>query len=273
MAADYHVIRCFTNYLFLCWFPLYLPKQILVASRPPPSLAGLLARLVGLWRPTCINNSSATTPERTVSCSAGRVIEEEICFQLFEAAITGLTNFASLYGGEYSRSALTPSAAASLSLGLLRLAEEEQKFQHERRPTSPGQGGFGKMGNQNLKTSCKESPGLKQATQSRRRLRLLLRIIKRLVFSDPFCRSQLATEATESGAGTSNLYTTLLFLSEQTQRNADASTTKLVREIIDFVKPAQRFTRDRSAASADARVVGAHMRKPSGTRIGSTKVV
>ncbi|TPP67489.1 Serine/threonine-protein kinase ULK4 [Fasciola gigantica] len=246
-------------------------EEILVASRPPPSLAGLLARLVGLWRPKCVDGSSTDTPERMNSYSADRVIEEEICFQLCEAAITGLTNFASLYGGEYSRSALTPSAAASLSLGLLRLAEEEQKLQHDRCPTSSGPASFVKVSNPSGKTSWTESPGLKQSAQSRRRLRLLLRIIKRLVFSDPFCRSQLAAEATEDG-GTSNLYTTLLFLGEQTQRNADASTTKLVREIIDFVKPAQRFARDRSAASADARATSAHVRKQSDTRIGPTKV-
>ncbi|OON16479.1 hypothetical protein X801_07708, partial [Opisthorchis viverrini] len=184
-------------------------EEILAASRPPPALAGLLARLIGLWRPR-----PQPEGDNSEACAVENSMDEDACFQLCEAAITSLTNFASLYGGEHSRSALTPSAAASLSLCLLRLADEDRRIQEERTTTG----------------STYSPP--------RRRMRLLLRIIRRLVSSDPVCSSRLAAEALETG--TTNLYTTLVFLLHRTQRYADASTAKLLREIVNFVSPKTR---------------------------------
>ncbi|KAG5452429.1 hypothetical protein CSKR_107129 [Clonorchis sinensis] len=198
-------------------------EEILAASRPPPALAGLLARLIGLWRPR-----PPPEGDSSEACAAETSMDEDACFQLCEAAITSLTNFASLYGGEHSRSALTPSAAASLSLCLLRLAGEDRRLQEERTSTCS-----------TYSPRAPSTPDTNRSTpQARRRMRLLLRIIRRLVSSDPVCSSRLAAEALETG--TTNLYTTLVFLLHRTQRYADATTAKLLREIINFVSSKTR---------------------------------
>ncbi|CAL8095512.1 unnamed protein product [Calicophoron daubneyi] len=246
-------------------------EEILIAARPPPTLAGFLARLIGLWRPR-IPGQSAFSNARSnlvnnVSTSE-RIAEDEVCFQLCDAAITGLTNFASLYGGEYSRSALEPAAAASLSLGLLRLAEEDQKAQQQLQ--DHGTSSFSPNSTKARHSGPQEDgvPNKQGAVQCRRRLRLLLRIIRRLVFSDHVCRTRLGIEATERGV--INLYTTLNLLSKKVQRNADASTLKLLREIIDFVSPASRFNRDPSRPDHSRTRGTSRESSTSANRIGST---
>ncbi|VDQ03145.1 unnamed protein product [Trichobilharzia regenti] len=222
--------------------------QILIAARPHPKLAGLLARLIGLWRPHRLPTIQPNVCEadlhdwkKLITTSIQEQnCEDQVCFQLCEASITALTNYASLYGGEYSRSALVPSSTDSLSLGLLRLAEEDQllhqmKHHHVSKET--------------LKNSS-DSFNSKRSTHCRRRMRLLLRIIRRLVFSDPVCRARLGTP-TNSTKFSANLFTTLRFLLIITQRSADASTSKLLREIIDLLSPTLRPNHERNAISTD----------------------
>ncbi|KAF8569836.1 hypothetical protein P879_01164 [Paragonimus westermani] len=248
-------------------------EEILIASRPPPALAGLLARLIGLWRPRAVSEGdSLCTPQTSMTenhVQSEILIEDEINLQLCEASITALTNFASLYGGEYSRSALTPSAAASISLGLLRLAEEDRKSQEERCASSCSNRS---MRLPNSSTDDRALDSNKKVYQARRRMRLLLRIIRRLISSDTVCRSRLAAEALERGV--TNLYTTLHFLLQKTQRNADASTAKLLREIIDYVSPADRFELNSNTVNSlgPSRSDHAKATNASTSRLGSTAV-
>ncbi|KAF5403153.1 Serine/threonine-protein kinase ULK4 [Paragonimus heterotremus] len=248
-------------------------EEILIASRPPPALAGLLARLIGLWRPTAVSGDGSLCTSQT-SITENHVqseilIEDEINLQLCEASITALTNFASLYGGEYSRSALTPSAAASISLGLLRLAEEDRKSQEERCASSCSSRSTRLP---NSSTDNRTIDSNKKVYQARRRMRLLLRIIRRLISSDTVCRSRLAAEALEQGV--TNLYTTLHFLLQKTQRNADASTAKLLREIIDYVSPADRLELNSNTVNNLGPTRSGHNKatNASTSRLGSTAV-
>ncbi|CAH8856804.1 unnamed protein product [Trichobilharzia szidati] len=222
-------------------------EEILIAARPHPKLAGLLARLIGLWRPHRLPTIQPNVCEadlhdwkKLITTSIQEQnYEDQICFQLCEASITALTNYASLYGGEYSRSALVPSSTDSLSLGLLRLAEEDQLLQMKQHHVSK----------ETLKNSS-DSFNSKRSTHCRRRMRLLLRIIRRLVFSDPVCRARLGSP-TSSTKFSTNLFTTLRFLLIITQRSADASTSKLLREIIDLLSPTLRPNHERNAISTD----------------------
>lgn len=203
-------------------------EELLFASRPPPTLAGLLARLIGLWKPVFKVQAESTDSART-TVYGGSSVEDDTCSQLCDAALTGLTNFASLFAGEYSRSAMTPSSAASLSLGLLRLHEEDQRLL--RRSRSPICSNWPAERSSLHPLGRPLTDGMKPLVQARRRIRLLLRVIRRLVFSDPVCRSRLANEATETGVA--NLYTTLHFLLQKTQCGPDALSAKLIREILD----------------------------------------
>ncbi|CAH8551040.1 unnamed protein product [Heterobilharzia americana] len=220
-------------------------EEILIAARPHPKLAGLLARLIGLWRPHQLPTIQPNVCESDLrdwvqlitTSIQHQNCDDEVCFQLSEASITALTNYASLYGGEYSRSALVPSSTNSLSLGLLRLAEEDQLLQMKH------------LSKETLKSSC-DSFNSKRSTHCRRRMRLLLRILRRLVFSDPVCRARLGS-STNSVKCSTILFTTLRYLLIITQRSADASTSKLLREIIDLLSPTIRPNHERNAVSGD----------------------
>ncbi|XP_018652026.1 protein kinase [Schistosoma mansoni] len=221
-------------------------EEILIAARPHPKLAGLLARLIGLWRPHQLPTIQPNVCEsdlhnwtHLISASIQEQnYEDGICFRLCEASITALTNYASLYGGEYSRSALIPSSTDPLSLGLLRLAEEDQLLQIKYH-----------VSKETLKNSY-DSFNSKRSTYCRRRMRLLLRIIRRLVFSDPVCRSRLDSTANSMKCN-SNLFTTLKYLLVITQRSADASTSKLLKEITDLLSPKLHSNHNRNAISSD----------------------
>ncbi|CAH8575350.1 unnamed protein product [Schistosoma bovis] len=221
-------------------------EEILIAARPHPKLAGLLARLIGLWRPHQLPTIQPNVCEsdlhnwtHLISASIQEQnYEDGICFRLCEASITALTNYASLYGGEYSRSALVPSSTDPLSLGLLRLAEEDQLLQIKYH-----------VSKETLKNSY-DSFNSKRSTYCRRRMRLLLRIIRRLVFSDPVCRSRFDS-AMNSIKCNANLFTTLKYLLVITQRSADASTSKLLKEIIDLLSPKVNPNHNRNAISSD----------------------
>ncbi|KAK4470507.1 hypothetical protein MN116_006054 [Schistosoma mekongi] len=216
-------------------------EEILIAARPHPKLAGLLARLIGLWRPhqlptiqpnVCESDLHNWTHLISISIHEQNY-EDEICFRLCEASVTALTNYASLYGGEYSRSALIPSSTDPLSLGLLRLAEEDQLLQVKYH-----------ISKETLKNSY-DSFNSKRTTYCRRRMRLLLRIIRRLIFSDPICRSRLDSSMNSIKCNT-NLFTTLKYLLIITQRSADASTSKLLKEIIDLLSPTVHSNHNRN---------------------------
>ncbi|VDP33038.1 unnamed protein product [Schistosoma margrebowiei] len=221
-------------------------EEILIAARPHPKLAGLLARLIGLWRPhqlpTIQPNVCESDLHNWTHLISASIQEQNygdgICFRLCEASITALTNYASLYGGEYSRSALVPSSTDPLSLGLLRLAEEDQLLQIKYH-----------LSKETLKNSY-DSFNSKRSTYCRRRMRLLLRIIRRLVFSDPVCRSRFDSTVNSIKCN-ANLFTTLKYLLVITQRSADASTSKLLKEIIDLLSPKVNPNHNRNAISSD----------------------
>ncbi|CAH8592523.1 unnamed protein product [Schistosoma rodhaini] len=192
-------------------------EEILIAARPHPKLAGLLARLIGLWRPHQLPTIQPNVCEsdlhnwtHLISASIQEQnYEDGICFRLCEASITALTNYASLYGGEYSRSALIPSSTDPLSLGLLRLAEEDQLLQIKYH-----------VSKETLKNSY-DSFNSKRSTYCRR------------LFSDPVCRSRLDSTANS-----------MKFI---TQRSADASTSKLLKEITDLLSPKLHSNHSRNA--------------------------
>ncbi|KAH8871747.1 Serine/threonine-protein kinase ULK4 [Schistosoma japonicum] len=219
-------------------------EEILIAARPHPKLAGLLARLIGLWRPHQLPTIQPNVSEsdlhnwtHLISISIHEQnYEDEICFRLCEASVTALTNYASLYGGEYSRSALIPSSTDPLSLGLLRLAEEDQLLQVKYH-----------ISKETLKNSY-DSFNSKRTTYCRRRMRLLLRIIRRLIFSDPVCRSRFDSSLNPVKCNT-NLFTTLKYLLIITQRSADASTSKLLKEIIDLLSPTVHSNHNRNSVN------------------------
>nr|AAW26976.1 SJCHGC07490 protein [Schistosoma japonicum] len=79
-------------------------------------------------------------------------------------------------------------------------------------------------------------------------MRLLLRIIRRLIFSDPVCRSRFDSSLNPVKCNT-NLFTTLKYLLIITQRSADASTSKLLKEIIDLLSPTVHSNHNRNSVN------------------------
>lgn len=218
----------------------------MVAARPHPKLAGLLACLIGLWKPRGQPIIQPNVPPNDLyswiqifpkSQASELDDKDETCFQLSEVAIMALTNYASLYGGEYSRSALSPMAINALSFGLLRLAEEDHILNQDRSSNLP-------VETQNSKSNCDDSVSNRSPQFKRRRMRLLLKIIRRLIFSDLICRAQLKSTAMKNReiSNKSNLITTMKYLLILTQRSADTCTCKLLSEIIELLAPTKRKT-------------------------------
>lgn len=197
-------------------------EQLLVAARPPAHLPGILASFLEASTETV---GVSTDSEAMGSDSDQRPSEDEwseecddtIAMRLVEASTTALASLASLYGGEYCRTALSAAGLRGFAVALLNLSSE-QKRPSTTQPSSAN--GRPKLNNRGHSVTV-------AGGSRRRRARLMLRILRRLADSDEWCARRLTSLAAK------HLQIAISHLRIDAQTLEDSATVRLAGVILE----------------------------------------
>ncbi|KAL7061756.1 hypothetical protein AAHC03_0817 [Spirometra sp. Aus1] len=197
-------------------------EQLLVAARPPPHLPGILASFLEASTETVgISNGSeamgSDSDQRPSEDEWSEERDETIAMRLVEASTTALASLASLYGGEYCRTALSAAGLRGFAVALIHLSSE-RKQPSATQPLSAN--GRPKSDNRGHQVSV-------VGASRRRRARLLLRILRRLADSDEWCARRLTSLAAK------HLQVAISHLRIDAQVLEDSATVRLAGVILE----------------------------------------